>query len=66
MQHPRFADERVAPDPISFEPHVPPGSYRLVFFVRGLGRSLDEAPDCRSVRSTVGSIEAHRFECVAR
>src|SRR5687767_4076713 len=66
VQHPRFADERVARDPISFEPHIPPGSYCLVFFVRGLGRSLDEAPDCRWVRSTVRSIEADRFECVAR
>jgi hypothetical protein len=51
VHHPRFADERVARDPAFFEPHIPPGSYRLVFFVRDFRRSLDEASD--SLRADV-------------
>ena len=47
MQHALFTDERVARDSVFFEPHIPPGSYRLVFFVRGFRRNLDEAPDGR-------------------
>src|SRR5215203_7058732 len=66
VQHASFTHERVARDPIIFEPHITPGSYCLVFFVRGFGRSLDEDPDGLGVRSTVGSIEADGFECVAR
>ena len=66
MQHALLTDERVARDAVFFEPHIPPGSYRPVFFVRGFRRSLDEAPDGRGVRSSVGSIEANGFECVAR
>ena len=66
MQHACFTDERVARDPAFFEPHITPGSYCLVFFVCGFRRSLNEAPDGRRVRSSVGSIEANGFECVAR
>jgi hypothetical protein len=66
VQHASFTDERVARDSVIFVPHITPGSYCLVFFVRGLRHHLDEAPDGRGIRSTVGSIEADRFECVAR
>src|SRR5215208_4144381 len=66
VQHASFTDERAARDSVIFVPHITPGSYCMVFFVRGLRHHLDEAPDGRGVRSTVGSIEADRFECVAR
>jgi hypothetical protein len=66
VQHALFTEERVARDPAFFEPHIPPGPYCLVFFVRGFRRSLHEASDGLGVRSTVGSIEADGFECVAR
>jgi hypothetical protein len=61
MQHTLLTDERVARDSVFFEPHIASGSYRLVFFVRSFRRSLDEVPDGRGVRSTVGSIEADGF-----
>jgi hypothetical protein len=44
VRHVPLADECVARDPFCFEPHVPPGSYRRVLFVRGLRHCLDEAP----------------------
>ncbi len=64
VQHAFFTDERVARDSAFFEPHIPPRTYSLVFFVSSFRRSLDEVPYGRGARSTVMSTEADGFERV--
>jgi hypothetical protein len=59
-----LTDERVARDSVIFEPHIPPGSHCLMFFMRGLRYRLDKAPDGRGVWGSVRSAEADGFESV--
>ena len=49
VKHACFTDERVARDPVIFEPHILSGSYCLVFFVRGFRCGMDELLHRRGV-----------------
>jgi hypothetical protein len=65
MKYAFLTDERVARDLVFFEPHIPPGTYRPVFLLRGFGCGMDELLHCRGVRDATILPVIDGFERVA-